>query len=173
MNKTQKQIRSASQPSKTTIQVSSHRLLVRRRGVGDPRFDVPMTVLFRVEFGRIRGQRLDNDFWMIPQIAEGRFAGMNPRVITDQDKPFWHKAPEMFQGGDHIVTIHCPFEMSFINLARKGQADRRRQNPTVRGEPSQDRSLTARRPRAPKTFQKRRTELIKKHYIYAAPPRFF
>ncbi len=173
MNKTQKQIRSASQPSETTIQISSHGLLVSRRGVGYPGFDVPVTILFRVEFGRILGQRLDNDFRMIPEIADGLFTGMNTQMITNQDKPFWHKVAEMLQDNDHILTIHCAFEMSFINLAREGQAYGGRQNPAITCDPSNDRSLTTRCPRPPKTFQKGRAELIKKHYIYAAPPRFF
>src|SRR5215207_6353321 len=102
MNKAQEQIRSASQPSETTIQILSHGLLVSRRGVGHSGFDVPVTILFRVEFGRILGQRLDNDFRMIPEIAEGLFTGMNTQPITNQDKTFWHKAPEMLQNADHI-----------------------------------------------------------------------
>jgi len=173
MNKTQKQVGSASQPSETTIQISSHGLLVSRCGVSHPAFDVPVTILFRVEFGCILGQRLDNDCRMVPEIADGLFTGMNTQVITNQDKTFWHKAPEMLQDADHILTIHRAFEMSFINLAREGQAYRGRQHPPVTCDPSNDWSLTARRPRPPKTFQKGRAELIKKHYVYAAPPRFF
>jgi hypothetical protein len=173
MNKTQKQIRSASQPSETTIQISSHGLPVRRRGVGYPGFDVPVTILFRVEFGRILGQRLDNDFRMIPEIADGLFTGMDTQSITNQDKTFWYKAPEMLQDSHHILTIHRAIEMSFINLAREGQTHGSRQNSAVTGNPANNRSLTARSPRPPKTFQKGRAELIKKHYVYAAPPRFF
>jgi len=173
MNKTQKQIRSASQPSETTIQISSQGLLVGRRGVGESGFDVPVTKLFRVEFGRILRQRLDNDFRMIPEITDGLFTGMNTQVITNQDKTFWHKALEMLQDEDHILTIHRTFEMSFINLARQGQTYGGRQNPAIACDPSKDRSLTPRCPRPPKTFQKGRAEFIKKHYFYAAPPRFF
>jgi hypothetical protein len=63
--------------------------------------------------------------------------------------------------------------MSFINPAREGQANGSRQNSTVTGHPAHDRSLTARRPRPPKPFQKGRAQLIKKYYFYAAPPLFF
>ena len=173
MNKTQKQIGSTPQPSETPIQTLSHGRLVSRRGVGHSGFDVSVTILFRVEFGRILGQGLDNDFRMIPEIAEGLFTGMNPRSITNQDKTFWHKAPEMLQDSDHILTIHRAFEVSFINLAREGQADGSRQNSAVTCNPVNNRSLTARSPRPPKPFQKGRAKLIKKHYFYAASPRFF
>ena len=173
MNKTQKQIGSASQPRKTPIQISPHGDLVSRRGIGDAVFDIPVAILFRVEFRCILGQRLNNDFRMIPQIAEGLCAGMNPYMIANQDKALRHKAPEMFQDADHILTIHRPFEMAFINLARQSQADGGCQHPAVTRHAVKDRSLTPRRPCPPKPVQKGRAKFIKKHDRYAAPPRFF
>jgi hypothetical protein len=71
------------------------------------------------------------------------------------------------------LAVHRAFEMPFINLARKSQAHGGRQHSPITRDPSNDRPLTAWRPRPPKTSQKGRAELIKKYYFYAAPPRFF
>lgn len=173
MNKPQKQIGAAAQPRKTTLQALSQGCRVSWRGIGDSVFDIPVAILFRVEFWCILGQGLDQDFRMIPQIAEGRLASMNPRVITNQDKPLRHEAPEMLQDGDHILTIHRPFKMAFVNLARKRQANGGRQHPAVTCDATNDWSLPARSPSPPKPVQKGRAQLIKKHDVYAAPPRFF
>lgn len=173
MNETQEQIRPAPQAGKTAIQLPSHLRLVRGGAIGQMGFDIPVTVFFRVEFRRVLGQRFDNDFRMIPQVADCLFTRMDGRLITDQEEAFRHEPAQVLQGDNHVLTLQAAFEIAFVNLARQGQPHRRAQGPSLPGDPSDHRTLATWRPRAPEPFLKRVAELIKKHDVYAAPPRFF
>ena len=173
MNETQEQVGPAPQAGETLIELPPHLRLGDRRAIGQMGFDIPMTIFFRVEFRRILGQRFDHNFGMIPQITNRRFAGMDRRVITDQDETFWHKATQVLPGQDHLLTLHAAYEMAFVNLARQGQTHRRTHGASFACDPSDNWTLTPRRPGASEPFLKRVTKLIKKHDVDAAPPRFF
>ena len=173
MNETQEQIRPAAQASETAIQLLAHRVLVRRGGICKTGFDIPVAILFRVEFGRVFGQRLDDDFGMAPQVADGRFASVDWRMVANQDEAFWHETAQVLQGCDHGLAVHPAVKMPFVDLARQGQPDRCRAEPPIAGDPLDHRALTAWGPSAPEPFHKRVPEFIIKHDVYAESPRFF
>lgn len=173
MNETQKQVGSVTQASEALIQVPSHARLVCGCAVGQMGFDISMTVFFRVKFRGILGQWFYNDLRVIPQIADRLFTGMDRGLVTDQDETFWHEAMDMLQGEDHVLTLHTSVEMTFVNLARQGQANRCAQDPSVARDSRNNRTLTTRTPGGPQPLLKRVAKLIKKHDVYAVPPRFF
>src|SRR5215211_8256307 len=173
MNETQKQVRSVTQASEPLIQVPSHARLVCGCAIGETGFDIPMTVFFRVKFRGVLGQWFYDDLWVIPKIADRLFTGMDRGLVTDQDETFWHEAMDMLQGEDHVLTLHATIKMTFVNLARQGQANRCAQDPSVARDSRNHRTLTTRTPGGPQLLLKRVAKLIKKHDVYAAPPRFF
>jgi hypothetical protein len=72
-----------------------------------------------------------------------------------------------------VLTLHASFEIAFVNLTRQGQTDRRGQGPSLPRDPRDNRTLATWCPRTSEPFLKRVAKLIKKHDVYAVPPRFF
>lgn len=173
MNEGEQQVRSLPKSRKSAIDELTHLLPIGRRDIGQPLLDIAMAEFFRVEFGRVLGQGLDDDLGMVKEIAQSDFTGMNAGLITDQHKAFRHVVAQVFQRGDHVLAIHTPLKMAFIDLARNSQTHGRGQHPPITGHAAQDGSLAARRPGAPEPFEKREAELVIKYDVYAVPPRLF
>lgn len=79
----------------------------------------------------------------------------------------------MFQGGNHLLTLQALGEMPFIQFPAQRKADRRRDAAPFAFHAPQDRTFAFRCPGAPERFLKRKSEFIEKDYVYAASPRFF
>ena len=80
---------------------------------------------------------------------------------------------DMFQGGDYILTVHAAVKMTFVDFARPGQTDRRRQDAALTRDPVEDRPLTTWCPSPPQPFQKGRAKFIEKHDVDATSLRLF
>lgn len=173
MDKAQQQVRPAAQSSKTLVQELAHLLAIHGRDVRQVAFEIAMAVFLGIKFRGIPGQWLNDDFGMFEEVAQGGLTRVDGGPVADQDKAFRHEAAQMLQRDDHIVTIHAVIEMPLVDFARQAQTDGGRQNAPVLGHPMQQRALAARRPRAPQPFQEREAKLVKKHYVYAVPPRLF
>ena len=173
MNEAEQQIRTMSQTRETAMQHHTHLLHVRRRGIPQPGFDVAMTILFRVQLGRMRGQPLDADFRLIRQEGGDYFALMDRRRVPDQDEPFRQIAQHMAQGHDDFCAAHGFIELSRVDVSRQSQAHRHRQGAAFIRHAPQNRALALGRPRGRQRLPKGEPELIKEHDFYAVPPRLF
>src|SRR6266542_133845 len=135
MNETQQQIRSSTQPSKALIQPLMNLLYGLRRGIGQMRFHIAMTILFGIEVWRVLRQRLDNDLAMLKQEAQGLCTGVNMGMVADQDKPTRMIVQEVLPAPDHVMAVHGSCEMPLIDVPRQGQPDRHGYTPPFLGHP--------------------------------------
>ena len=173
MNEAQKQIRTMSQTFKAAMQQQAHLRDSRGRGVPQPLFDISVAILFWVELGRMRRQPLDADFGMISQIGGQDFAPVDRRRIPHQDEPPRQVTQDMAQGDDDMCAAHDLGKLARVDLPGQGQADPHGQGRPGIGHPAQNWALALGRPGGGQRLAQRKSELIKKHDIYAVPPRLF
>ncbi len=110
---------------------------------------------------------------MFKPIAQHGLTGVNRCMVTNQNKALRQMPSDMFQGGDHILTIHTAVKMTFVDFARPRQADRRRQDAALTRDPVDNRSLPPGGPSSPQPFQKGRAKFIEKHDVDATSLRLF
>jgi hypothetical protein len=142
-------------------------------GVLHASLDIPMAILFRVEFWRVCWQILYMDFRMLLQKCFHQFGLMGARLIPDQDARAPYVAPKVFQPNQQFLGIDGPIEMSFVDPARNRQAGHRRCFPAKLGNPFQLGSLAFRCPRKADRLGIGVPEFIFKYDLGAEPLRFF
>src|SRR5713226_6957757 len=98
---------------------------------------------------------------------------VDARPIPDQQESFRHLPEQVFERFNHLSTVHAPFEMAFVNLAREGQAHGGGYSAPFGFNASQNRTPAARGPGAAQNFLKRKTKLVEKHDVQALSSRFF
>jgi hypothetical protein len=142
-------------------------------GIFHAAFDIPMAILFRIEFWRIRWQVLQMNFRMLLQKCLHDMASMSPRSIPDQDERALDVAHQVFQSDQQFFSVDRAIKMVFVNPARNRQANHRRCLPAKLGNPFQLRCLASRRPSEADRFSIGEPKLIFKYDLCAEPPRLF
>jgi hypothetical protein len=173
MNEAQKQVGTMSQTCKAAMQQRAHLRNGRWRGIPQPLLDVAMAILFWVKFGRMRGQPLHSHFGVGSQKGGGHFASVNRCGIPHQDEPGRQVTQHMAQGSNDLGTAHDLGKLARVDVARQGQADAHGQGRPGIGHTPQNRALALWGPRGGRGLAQRKPELIKRHDIYAVPPRLF
>jgi hypothetical protein len=167
MNEAEQQVGPTPKSGKTTIDKLADLLSIGRGSIRRVAFDIAVAIFFRVQLRRIFREWLDDDFRMIKEVGQSYIAGVNTRMIQDQNEAFRHEVPQMLNGRNYVLTIHTTIKMPLVNLARQSQAHGGGQHPAVFRHAALDWSLATRRPSAPEWFQKRVAEFVIKHDVYA------
>jgi len=164
---------SLTQSGETLIQRVTNFCFRAQDGIFHASLDIPMAILFRIEFWRICWQVLHMNFRMFLQKRFDDFGFMGTRLIPDQDERAVDVVQKMSQSDQQFFGIDRAIKMSFVDLARNRQADHRRCFPAKLGNPFQLRCLAFRRPSEADRLCIGEPKFIFKYDLCAEPSRFF
>lgn len=162
-----------AQAAETAIQGVADFCFRAKDGVFYAPLDVPVAVLFRVEFWRIRWQVLDLDSRMLLQKRFYNFGFVRTRLIPDQDDRTPNMAQQVRQSQDNLLGIDRAVKVPLVDLARNRQADHRRCFSAEPGDSLQPRRLALWRPSGANRLGIRKPKFVFKHDLCAEPPRLF
>ena len=144
-----------------------------QNGVFHAALDIPMAILFRIEFGCISWQVLNMNIRMLLQKRFHDVGFMGTRSIPDQNERALDVAHKVFQSDQQFFGIDRAIKMPFVDLARNRQASHRRSFPAKLGNPLQLRCLAFRCPSETDRFGIGEPKFIFKYDLCAEPLRLF
>jgi hypothetical protein len=162
-----------SQSGETFVQRVADFCFRAEDGVFHAPLDVPMAVLFWVEFWCIRWQVLDMNSWKLLQKRLHDFGPVGTRLIPDQNDGTLNMTQQVFQSDQYLLGIDRAVKVPFVDLARNRQADHCRCFPTEPGNSFQLRRLALRCPREPHRLCIGEPKFVFKYDLCAEPPRLF
>ncbi len=136
-------------------------------------FNIAMTVLFGIQFGRIGWQSFFMNFRMLCQVGLCHPAEMGPGSVPDQNEGARQMLLEMLQSFQNLFAVDGSLEMPFVDLAREREGHGGRQHPPIRCNLMQDRPPSPASPGGRRRFLKGEPKFIPEHDFGAQPPRLF
>ena len=113
------------------------------------------------------------DFRVSQKAMVHLLTGMDPSSIPDQKEGTGNMVLKMFQSLKDLLTVDRSFKMPFVDFTRESKGHRRRQNPTIPANLSQDRSPSSTGPGRRRCFLKREPKFIPEDDFGAQPLRLF
>ncbi len=144
-----------------------------QNGIFHATLDVPVAILFRIEFWCIGWQKFHMNIGMLLQKCLHDLGFMGARSIPDQDERALDLAHKVLQSDQQFFGIDRALKMSFVDLARDRQTCHRRYFSAKPGYSFQLRRLAFGRPGETDRLCIGEPKFVFKYDLCAEPPRFF